>query len=109
MSIVPRVLPEPEKQHGTHNKQVTYIHTQPHTSTQTCTLVLRVILYMLNKKQKQFKYLATGKCINMLLLTHTVNKKELIIILVKYDLVKKNQVTNDYILYNIAMRQKLQN
>lgn len=31
MSIVPRVLPEPEKQHGTHNKQVTYIHTQPHT------------------------------------------------------------------------------
>lgn len=40
----------------------------------------------------------------MLLLTHTVNKKELIIILVKYDLVKKNQVTNDYILYNIAMR-----
>lgn len=33
MSIVSRVLPEPRKQHATHNEHVTYIHTPlpPHT------------------------------------------------------------------------------
>lgn len=30
-SIVSRVLPEPGKQHGTHNKHVTYIHILLHT------------------------------------------------------------------------------